>query len=539
MVSWNDVRQWSAAGMRAIGDDLTGQLKKLQGTEAELLDAATPSEWEGEGAEAAKRSLDGIEQGVQNRVAEFAALRTAVDDAAERIKQLRDAMREIEDTAAGNDFAITDGRVVPRPGADFAEPGRGTPELNTEVIAALEERIEQILRAALDVDADLCTVMLSITEGNIDDDGATTLAAAAAAGAEAGESTVTAPPKNATPVETKAWWDTLSPAERDSLIKNRPELIGNRDGIPVRDRHQANRNLLERQKQDLLDRRDELKEKLAKYGGSYRGGARFGAELEAIEGKLNGIGAIEAKLDKNETTTTESDKYYLLKIDTAGDGQAILAKGNPDTADNVATYVPGTGQDLSNIGGNIDRSDKMHDYAGQSDPSKTTSVITYMGYDAPDDLLDASEQSYAHGGKKNLDSFQDGLRATHEGSPSNNTVLGHSYGFVTAAVTAHDEGLAVNNLIAVGAPGGVYEHASSLGVENVYSTIAEEDPVNDQPFHGPDADADWGAREFESSPSKYDDWINTKSHSEYWDRQNKALWNMGHIIAGNPGRAVS
>lgn len=480
---------------------------------------------------------------MQNRVAEFAALRTAVDDAAERVKQLHTAIVEAEAEAAAHSLKIDSGKVVVAPPFDeFPETGSERWHAMTKAILAVQDQIEQIMRTALDIDADLSTVMLSIAEGNIDDDGATTLAAAAAAGAEAGRSTVTEPPKNGTPAENKAWWDTLSPAERAELIKNRPELVGNRDGIPVTDRHKANKILLEDQKQDLLGRREEVEEGLAraKHLGDRPTETSLQDELEAINGKLNGIETINQKLDATKDAKPD-DKYYLLRIDSAGDGQAILAKGNPDTADNVATYIPGTGQELSNIGSNIDRSDRMQEAAEKSDPSKSTSVITYMGYDAPDHLGAATEQSYAHDAK-GLDSFQDGLRATHEGPASNNSVLGHSYGFVTAAIGAHDEGLAVDNLIAVGAPGGVYDHARDLGVDNVYSTVNDQDPVQDgiQIFHGPEADKDWGATEFEASPAKnQDSWpASIEAHSEYWDYQNKALRNMGHIIAGNPDKAT-
>ncbi|NEE33151.1 hypothetical protein G3M53_47885, partial [Streptomyces sp. SID7982] len=40
-------------------------------------------------------------------------------------------------------------------------------------------------------------------------------------------------PQNATPAQRKAWWDGLSPEERERYIELLPERIGNLDGIPV------------------------------------------------------------------------------------------------------------------------------------------------------------------------------------------------------------------------------------------------------------------------------------------------------------------
>lgn len=185
MGDWDKIAQWNAAAVRSISNDLNAQLNKLKGTEAELRAAATPKVWDGEGAEAAKKSLDGIERGVLHRVEEFASLRAATDDAADRIERLHEAMDATEHLARTNDFQIVDGAVVPRSDARAAEPGQGAATTNPEVKAALEAQVEQIVRAGMDIDADLTTVILSISDGKGWSD-ASTMAAAAKAGAASG-----------------------------------------------------------------------------------------------------------------------------------------------------------------------------------------------------------------------------------------------------------------------------------------------------------------------------------------------------------------
>lgn len=499
-MSWNDVAQWDAARMRSTGDELTARLKSLQGLESELCDASTPSEWDGRAAAAAKRELHGIENRLQDTVAEFAAVRAAVDDAAVRIEQLQRAIGEVDEVAAAHQLTITDGTVQP----------------TGDVQAALGHRIEQILRTAADVDADLAAVLQAVAKGEVDDAGATTLAAAAQEGAGRGAATAVEPPPNATPAENKAWWDTLTAAERNRLITERPEQIGHRDGIPAKDRHAANMVRLPQERERLQAERAAAQER----GDQGR--------VDQIDGYLRGIDAIEGRLNRGD--------YFLLKLQAEGDGQAVVAHGDPDTADNVATFIPGTGSDLSKIDGELNRSDLMHAAAGESHGStETTSVITYLGYDAPDHpVKDSPFSHYAHDAKQNLDSFQDGLRASHEGERSHNTVVGYSYGGFTASVAAAEQNLDIDELVTVAAPGAHVDHARELNLDpdHVWATINDRDIVDWSPFHGADpTEEDFGAEVFASSPANGNPF---HAHSEYWYDGNKAVSNIGHIVAGNP-----
>jgi hypothetical protein len=66
---------------------------------------------------------------------------------------------------------------------------------------------------------------------------------------------------------------------------------------------------------------------------------------------------------------------YLLHIDTQGHG--AIALQNPDTAQYVATYVPGTGQELSKIHSGMGNSRHMLTTAGGAPGS--TSVVCWYG----------------------------------------------------------------------------------------------------------------------------------------------------------------
>jgi pimeloyl-ACP methyl ester carboxylesterase len=125
------------------------------------------------------------------------------------------------------------------------------------------------------------------------------------------------------------------------------------------------------------------------------------------------------------------------------------------------------------------RVDAVAARAAELGPTHRVSSVLWLGYDAPDGL-DAALPHVAHRTEAALDSFADGLRATHVGERSHNTVLGHSYGSLVAGVTARDRGLDADELVFVGSPGVGVDRAAHLhGVPSghVWASAAANDPV--------------------------------------------------------------
>ncbi|MPZ64239.1 MAG: hypothetical protein GEU83_01485 [Pseudonocardiaceae bacterium] len=172
-------------------------------------------------------------------------------------------------------------------------------------------------------------------------------------------------------------------------------------------------------------------------------------------------------------------RAYLLGLNTDDFGQAIVAIGNPDEADNVVTYVPGTFSNLGGAASGLEKVDNMVDSAKRADPGAGTAGVVWIGYDAPQSLPEARDVSYAHHAGADLDRFQHGLRATHEGPPSHNTVIAHSYGSTTTGVAARDHGLPADSTVFVGSPGVGVDHARELGLPegSVFATRADNDII--------------------------------------------------------------
>ena len=429
--------------------------------------------------------------------------------------------------------------IISPDGSMTMEPGHAN-EWTGRAMSALVRQVDELLRQAADLD--------SRTAKTIADN---TAVAAGTPAARVDRTTV--PPKGGDPAAVKKWWDSLSLAQRRYVTAEYPELIGGLDGVPVTDRDIANRIMLDRQEDHLKGRRTELDNREALilamadqgraqdlYPGQPNPAGAALAELDNlraergdIDGKLRGIDKIDSRLN-----ASDKPRAYLVGFNTADDGRAIVAVGNPDTADNVMTYVPGTGAELSKIGGDIERTDWMAADATRVDPSKQTAVLVWMDYDAPDTIPGATYSDYAKAGGVDLNRFQDGLRQTHDGPQSRNVVMGHSYGSTVIGNSAFDKPIAADAMVFVGSPGVDTNSASDLhGVKpgQVWATRADHDMIARVPdwdiVHGNDPTReDFGGRVFHSNPGDPDN--EGATHSMYWDKDNDARRNMAYILTG-------
>jgi Alpha/beta hydrolase len=345
-------------------------------------------------------------------------------------------------------------------------------------------------------------------------------------------------------------WNQLTPEEKDSLYSQDHE-IGNHPGMPWdptdhlgKDHYNRLRlpELVQQTQADVDETQRSIDDMT--HGHNVDDGALYAlqTQLAVAQNHLQGYKAAEAELN-----STDGPKRYLGQIDEFG--HAAISINNPDTAKRNAILVPGTGQDLTTIGGADNKSLRMYNAALQADRSlgpQDVAVTTWMGYDRPMDLGQADFPDPARAGASNLDVFEAGQRASHVGAASIDTVIGHSYGStMVGAAASGGHQLDADNIIAVGSPGMLVDRASDLSLDpggHVYAMRAENDIIGlaglatqwtlgyepDTPQFGAiHLDADPGPAGPLSSPS-------IAAHSSYWDPGNKALLNMGSVIAGTP-----
>jgi len=247
------------------------------------------------------------------------------------------------------------------------------------------------------------------------------------------------PSCTATPAEVRHWWEALSPAQRRWLLSTEPGRLGPLDGVPAAIRDLANR-----------------------------------LTLDELPARLPGLDALRDRLSDGAGT-----RAYLLQIDPAGEGKAVVALGDPDRAANVLTQVPGMTADLASYGGELARAERIAARATELAPETATSAIMWLGYDAPDFVHEAAGRARATAGATALRRFQEGLRATHLGPPAHQTVLGHSYGSLVVGTAAARPGLATDDVAFVGSPGVGVASAAELHVPpgHVWSSTSRSDVI--------------------------------------------------------------
>ncbi|MBU2668694.1 alpha/beta hydrolase family protein [Actinoplanes bogorensis] len=259
------------------------------------------------------------------------------------------------------------------------------------------------------------------------------------------------------PAEVHRWWMALSREQRNWLLATEASWLARMDGLPAADRDIANRLLLD-------NRRDEIDQAITRASGRDR---------DRLREVRDGLARLSDRL-----ATASGPRAYLLQLDLAEEGRAVVALGDPDRAANVLTHVPGMTADLASYGGELARAQRVAEHAAEVSPGVATSAVMWLDYDAPDFVDEAASARRAEAGAPALRRFQEGLRAAHEGPPGRQVVLGHSYGSLVVGRAAAG-GLDADAVAFVGSPGVGVDSARDLRIPSgeVWSSTARDDVI--------------------------------------------------------------
>src|SRR5579875_1031904 len=382
-----------------------------------------------------------------------------------------------------------------------------------------------------------------------------------------------------------AWWRMLPAARQRQLIGAAPAVAGWLDGLPAPVRDQANRKVFWSAYARLTAEAARLTAELAGASTGVLGVPVLGslindadgtaarqAQLARIEGLLHGMNAIKAVLGQPGQGRSGLPPVYLLGFDAGGLGHTIVSIGDPDTAQNVVTYVPGLSSGFpSSVPGDLRRTSLLWRQAFRFEPTARTASIYWLGYDAPQLDLKLSPSSLsalglaedaqvaftadATAAAPKLADFAAGLAAAHDPSFAAHTVmLGHSYGsLVVGEAAVRAPGKLANDLVFVGSPGVGVNRATQLGVaaSHVFAGAAANDPVPDLPPANPvdwfnsysahfgtdPASPQFGGRDFYVDPGKMVTPLDPiGAHSQYWDVGSASLRNLARITDGMYGQ---
>ncbi len=553
-LSYGQIRQWRSEPLDAAGKALRSNSDTLVGLADEFNAMGGPKNWIGEAAGNATTKRGEITDKMEHFVAGIRSAVTTLTQGADAITGLRRGIQEADALATQNGFAIGDDGAV-----NDVNPPQNVPEDRKDEVsrererikAELVDRVEQNLRTANDIDKDVSGQLGKVQAGKVNDGGATSLAGAAEAGGAQGGIDPPAPPEGrGSPGDNAGWWDSLSDAEKQRVIKEHPEWIGNRDGVDFTSRDQANRAMLPIEKQRLEGEVDRLEREI-EHGEIGKQG-----ELDRVKEKLDAIRAIE------ETLAKPGERQLVLFGTSSERAEAAIANGNLDTASKVAVFTPGLTSNVPDSIGDYDS--KMADLQARTQGELdrygkpgSVATVTWIGYQAPQwsetllpDPNTVGSQHAAERGAENLAPFLQGIDAARDSDP-HLTAMGHSYGSTTTGL-ALQENTGVDEAVFFGSPGIGTSNLDDILVEDGHSTYLEAqgyrgfetDPVGDLGVFGGDPSHLDGMRHASTSdhtiPGPYGDRHFTESngHSEYLNSGTTSQYNMSVIVGDLPTELI-
>lgn len=477
----------------------------------ELTGPLRNSGWSGDAANLLFGRLDLVDDECELAALQARMVSIVLGEAVARLTEVQKRLQTALDACERLGLSVTDsGRVLPPPASRwYSEEGREHWERQRRDAEFYSDVIARIVADATEDDEAIRHALDRLnpeTRGAMDSyewKGAIADAQEVVALLGLDESPLA---KRDDPQAARAWWDQLDDDQRQLYLAAYPELVGSLDGLPAASRDEANRLAL----------RAEL------------------AEVERSgKGERDRLVKLLDRLEASEYGPP-NEQLLLLGFDNAGDGKAVVAVGNPDTARHTAVLVPGVGTELDDMPGQIDRAREIQRAAYQLGGPTVggVSVIAWLGYDTPGIGPAAIGHRHAEQGAPALDSFIDGLRAAHDPGPSHLTVIGHSYGStVIGEAASHGDGLAVDDIIAAGSPGMHVDTAEELQIDprHVWAGLAERDLIGGilgsiPGIHDNEpTDKDFGANRYH---------VDTSGHSSYWTPGSESLRNQARIVIG-------
>ncbi|MFJ7248347.1 alpha/beta hydrolase [Kitasatospora sp. NPDC098652] len=558
------VKNAKPADLHAAGDAFDALHKVYAQHTADWKSGTTDrvhgSGWSGPAADAAIPSLDATTTQLHAAETELAAIGRTLRDYADLFTLAQSKLRQAVVDAGAKGLTVSDDGTVSWP-ASSGPVDAGQEAKQKAAADDISKRIGAAITEASTADRTLAGLLNGFTQHATSKSGLTLAVAEADQKAATGPAAPylrDMPAVGAPPTEVNSWWNNLGPDGRQWFIDHHPENIGNLDGIPAEVRDTVNRDYLDRRMTELRGKADRTKEEQAEYEKLRPVWERIRQDSQAQDGRPH---------------------TYLIGIGTEGQGRVILSFGNPDTATDISSYVPGITTTPDSLGkaqpgttpGNNEAENALNVWREANQkvkPGGSVASIVWLGYDPPDADINATTAERAVKGAPDYARFVTGLRATNtSGQSPHITSIGHSYGSLVVGqatwMAAHQGNYSrPDDVVIIGSPGVGVKHASDLGMPagRVWAGAAGNDPVTQIPspknqavpwpfgglvgadphdlWYGRDPASDsFGAKRF-----TVDGWSKPWSlmdfgmHTKYLapETGGPSLGNVGAIVAGRP-----
>ena len=530
-MNWTDIQQWEAAPLQTYAAECDSNQRKLQSVGEALASPLNSLTGSGQTVKAAKAALrkqiTAIEKEVNFLIssAEIASegaqgineVRANADDA----KQLANTWRMTIDSS-GN--VSMDAAEVKR----LKKAGKNILDIKYMVDTA-QKRVNTALRRAQELVESLSQKVSALDAGTYDNN---------VHYSASKKVRPSLPPPGASPQEVASWWSSLSDDDKQWMIEQHPDVIGNLEGVDYTSRNQANRIMLPRLQKQAKEELDAFVAKMNPHmsGPEFEEFMRLSARVKALD-----------EIDKTLKRDSDGVPRFLMQLDASGPNiLAAVSQNNPDDADHIGVIVPGM---TTSVAGSIQEYDGhakvMREAAEKAaGPGQKVAMVEFFGYDAPPGVLEASNTDMAQAGAKKLSGFLTGIDAAreHGAGDAHITVAAHSYGSTTAGIAATLVGDGViDDLVQFGSPGSGVQDVAEFHVPEGHTYVSAA-PYLEDVVQGLGPDDSFGKNPTKMPGYKH---LSGKTvptslmplfdkHSSYFRKDTQANRDIASVIGGKP-----
>ena len=536
-MNWTDIQQWESAPLQTYATDCENKQRLLQAAGDSLADQLGSLVGSSQTVKAAKVALHKRMMAIEKEVNFLISSAEIASEGAEGINEVRANADDAKQLASTWGMSIDASGNVSMDAAQvkkLKKAGKNILDIKYMVDTA-QERVNTALTRARELVDSLSQKMSALDAGTYDNN---------VHYSAMNKVRPSLPPAGASAQEVASWWNSLSDKDKQWMIEQHPDVIGNLDGVDYTSRNQANRIMLPRlQKQ--------AKEELDAYIAEHRfsNSPHVVLELKRLTDRVKALDQID------ETLKQESDGVprYLMQLDPSGPNSlAAVSQNNPDDADHIGVIVPGMTTSVAGNGkdGSIldydEHATVMREAAKDATkPGETVAMVSFFGYDAPPGLIEASNTDMAQAGATKLANFLTGIDAAreHGAGDAHITVASHSYGSTTAGIAATLVGDGViDDLVQFGSPGSGVQDVAEFHVQPGHLYVSAAPYLHDV-VQGVGPDDSFGKNpdkmdgythlsgDVGPAPSFYTPW---DQHSGYFQKDTQANRDIASVIGGNP-----
>ena len=537
-MNWADIQQWESAPLQAYAVSCEHKQRQMQSAADFLATGIGGLISSGQTSQAAQEALNKQLSAIELKVNNLISIAEICSAGAQGINEVRayvDDALQLANTWRMTIDSVGNVSIDRRQVKQLLKEGRNFDEI-PKMVERIQWRVNIALKKAQDLVDSLSQKISSLSTGTFDN-GVNYSATV--------KSRPTLPPDGASAQEVASWWSSLSDDDKQWMINQHPDVIGNLEGVDYTSRNQANRIMLPIRRKEVIREAARYEQTLGPHPTEEQR-----AEMDRLRNRVRAIEQIENTLAKEDSDRVPR---YLMSLDTSGANVlAAISQNNPDDADHIGVIVPGMS---TSVAGNSEGGSIL-DYDGHATvmreaakeaakPGEKVAMVEFFGYDAPPSVTEASTPIMAAYGAHELASFLNGIDAVreHGAGDAHITVAAHSYGSTTAgmAATLVGEGV-IDDLVQFGSPGSGVQDVGEFHVPEGHVYVSAAPYLHDvvqgigpDDWFGKNPDTMEGYKHLSGdvgpAPSSYEPW---DLHSAYFHKGTEANKHIASVIGGNP-----